>query len=177
MTERIPSRPYAAITGIGGYIPPNKRSNTDLEQFCDTSDEWIIKRTGIKERRILEENLATSDMAVKAIQDLATQYHKNLNDVDALIVATSTPDMPMPATANIILEKLGLTNVWAFDVNAACSGFLYALDMASALVETGRYKNVLVVGADNISTYVDLKDRSTNILFGDGAGVIWLEPS
>lgn len=177
MTERIPSRPYAAITAIGGYIPPNKRSNTDLEQFCDTSDEWIIKRTGIKERRILDENLATSDMAVKAILNLAKQYNKNLADVDALIVATSTPDMPMPATANIILDKLGLTHVWAFDVNAACSGFLYALDMASALVETRRYKNVLVVGADNISTYVDLKDRSTNILFGDGAGVIWLEPS
>src|SRR5690606_4195587 len=173
----VANRQYAAITGIGGYVPQSKRTNYDLEKVCDTSDEWIVKRTGIKERRILEHDLATSDMAVKAIQDLALQYNKNLSDVDALLVATSTPDMPMPATANIIAEKLGLRNVWAFDMNAACSGFLYALDMAASLVETGRYKNVLVVGADNISRYVNIYDRSTNILFGDGAGVVWLEPS
>ncbi|QBQ40211.1 beta-ketoacyl-ACP synthase III [Sphingobacterium psychroaquaticum] len=177
MSDSLPNKVFAAITAIGGYIPQNKRTNFDLEQVCDTSDEWIVKRTGIKERRILEEELATSDMAVRAIQDLATQFGKNIHDVDALLVATSTPDMPMPATANIIAEKLGLNNVWAFDMNAACSGFLYALDMGASLVETRRYKNVLIVGADNISTYVDMQDRSTNILFGDGAGVVWLEPS
>lgn len=177
MSTSIAQKIYAAITAIGGYIPDNTRSNYDLEQICDTSDEWILKRTGIRERRILDENLATSDMAVFAIQDLAKKYNKNIHDVDALLVATSTPDMPMPATANIIAQKLGLNNVWAFDMNAACSGFLYALDMGASLIETKRYKNVLVVGADNISTYVNIQDRSTNILFGDGAGVVWLEPS
>ncbi|MFD2547770.1 beta-ketoacyl-ACP synthase III [Sphingobacterium suaedae] len=169
--------PYAAITGIGGYVPQKRRTNFDLEQVCDTSDEWIIKRTGIKERRILDKDLATSDMAVMAIKDLCSHYNKNLNDVDAILVATSTPDVMMPATANIIAKKLQLTNVWAFDMNAACSGFLYALDMGASLIESGRYKNVLVVGADNISAFVDIQDRSTNILFGDGAGVVWLEPS
>lgn len=177
MNTTLPNKLYAAITAIGGYIPQNKRTNSDLEKLCDTNDEWIIKRTGIKERRILEEELATSDMAVRAIQDLVAKYGKDLAEVDAILVATSTPDMPMPATANIIAEKLGLTHVWAFDINAACSGFLYALDMGASLVETGRYKNVLIVGADNISTYVDIHDRSTNILFGDGAGVVLLQPS
>lgn len=171
------NRQYAAITGIGGYIPQQVRTNYDLEKVSATSDEWIVKRTGIKERRILENGLATSDMAVRAIQDMAEQYSKNLHDVDAIIVATATPDMLMPATANIIADKLGLTNVWAFDVNAACSGFLYALDMGASLIETNRYRNVLVVGADNISSFVNIEDRSTNILFGDGAGVVWLEPS
>lgn len=134
------SRPSAAITAIGGYLPQGRRTNFDLEQVCDTSDEWILKRTGIKERRILEKGLATSDMAVMAIRDLCTHYDKDLSKVDAIIVATSTPDVLMPATANIIAQKLGLKNVWAFDMNAACSGFLYALDMGSSLVETERYK-------------------------------------
>ncbi len=168
---------FAHISAIGGYVPENKRTNFDLEKITDTSDEWIVKRTGIKERRILEEGLATSDMAVSAIQNLIDTYKKDIKDVDALIVATSTPDMLMPATANIVCEKLGIENVWAFDMNAACSGFLYALDMGASLVESKRYKNVLVIGADKISAYVDIKDRSTNILFGDGAGVVWLEPT
>lgn len=171
------SRPYAAITAVGGYLPQERRTNFDLEQLCDTSDEWIVKRTGIKERRILEQGLATSDMAVMAVRDLCVRYDKDVSDVDAIIVATSTPDVLMPATANIIAQKLNLKNVWAFDMNAACSGFLYALDMGASLIETERYKNVLVVGADNISAFVDIHDRSTNILFGDGAGVVWLEPS
>ncbi len=168
---------FAHISAIGGYVPENKRTNSDLEKITDTSDEWIVKRTGIKERRILEEGLATSDMAVSAIQNLIDTYRKDIKDVDALIVATSTPDMLMPATANIVCEKLGIENVWAFDMNAACSGFLYALDMGASLIESRRYKNVLVIGADKISAYVDIKDRSTNILFGDGAGVVWLEPT
>ncbi|MEC4115496.1 beta-ketoacyl-ACP synthase III [Myroides phaeus] len=168
---------FASITAIGGYVPEEKRTNADLALVTETSDEWITKRTGIKERRILNSGLATSDMAVAAIKNLLATYQKDIKMVDAIIVATSTPDMPMPATANIICEKLGLDNVWGFDVNAACSGFLYALDLGSSLVETRRYKNVLVVGADKISAYVNIKDRSTNILFGDGAGVVWLEPS
>ncbi len=168
---------FASITAIGGYVPQDKRTNADLALVTETSDEWITKRTGIKERRILNPGLATSDMAVAAIKNLLDTYQKDITKVDAIIVATSTPDMPMPATANIICEKLGIDNVWGFDVNAACSGFLYALDLGSSLVETKRYKNVLVVGADKISAYVNIKDRSTNILFGDGAGVVWLEPS
>ncbi len=177
MNTSLQTRLFAAITAIGGYVPQNRRTNNDLEKVCDTSNEWIIKRTGIKERRILEEDLATSDMAVRAILNMVQAYNKDLQDIDALIVATSTPDMLMPATANIIAEKLGLNSVWAFDMNAACSGFLYALDMGASLIETKRYQNVLVVGADNISTYVNEQDRSTNILFGDGAGVVWLEAS
>ncbi len=168
---------YAQITAIGGYLPTTRRTNADLERLSDTSDEWIMKRTGIKERRILEDGLATSDMAVEAIKELCATYQKDITTIDALLVATSSPDMPMPSTANIICDKLDLTQVWAFDMNAACSGFLYALDMGAALVETRRYKNVVVVGADKISSYVDTTDRSTNILFGDGAGAVWLEPS
>ncbi|HJD87758.1 MAG TPA: 3-oxoacyl-ACP synthase, partial [Empedobacter falsenii] len=133
---------FAHISAIGGYVPENKRTNSDLEKITDTSDEWIVKRTGIKERRILEEGLATSDMAVRAIHNLLETYQKDIKDVDALIVATSTPDMLMPATANIVCEKLGIENVWAFDMNAACSGFLYALDMGASLIESNRYKNV-----------------------------------
>jgi len=167
---------FANITAIGGFVPQTKRTNEDLSLICETSNEWIVKRTGISERRILSDGLATSDMAVEAIKNLFDNYHKDINAVDALIVATSTPDMLMPATANIICEKLELQHVWAFDLNAACSGFLYALNVASSLIESGRYQNVLVVGADNISSYVDIHDRSTNILFGDGAGVVLLEP-
>lgn len=168
---------YANITAIGGFVPKGRRTNEDLATICDTSDEWITKRTGIKERRILDEGLATSDMAVEAIINLFDNYNKDLSKVDALIVATSTPDMLMPATANIVCEKLKINNVWAFDLNAACSGFLYALNVASGLIESGRYKNVLVVGADNISAFVDIHDRSTNILFGDGAAAVLLEPN
>lgn len=168
---------FANITAIGGFVPEGKRTNDDLAAICDTSDEWITKRTGIKERRVLADGLATSDMAVEAIINLFDNYNKELSNIDALIVATSTPDMLMPATANIVCEKLNLNNVWAFDINAACSGFLYALNVASSMIEAGRYKNVLVVGADNISAFVDLHDRSTNILFGDGAAAVLLEPN
>ncbi len=168
---------FAAITAVGGFVPAAKRTNQDLEKVTNTSDEWIVQRTGIKERRILGDGLATSDMIVEAVMDLLQNYPKNLQDVDALIVATSSPDMLMPSTANILAEKLKLHDVMAFDVNAACSGFLHVLDIGAAFVESGRHKNVLVIGADKISSYVDINDRSTNILFGDGAGVVWLEPS
>lgn len=167
---------YAQITAIGGYVPDNRRTNADLEKISDTTDEWIIKRTGIKERRILEDGKATSDMAVLALENLTKMYNKKLEDIDALIIATSSPDMPMPSTANIVCDKLNIENVWAFDINAACSGFLYALEMGATLVESKKYRNVVVIGADKISAYVDVFDRSTNILFGDGAGAIWLEP-
>jgi 3-oxoacyl-[acyl-carrier-protein] synthase-3 len=168
---------YATITAIGGYLPEEKRTNADLEKLSDTSDEWIVQRTGIKERRILQDGLGTSDMIVKAVEDLLLNYPKDIKKVDAILVATSTPDMMMPSTANILAEKLDLEQVTAFDVNAACAGFLHVLDIGAALVESGRHKNVLVIGADKISSYVNILDRSTNILFGDGAGVVWLEPS
>lgn len=177
MLTKIEKKNYASITAIGGYVPENRRTNLELEQLTETSDEWIVKRTGIKERRILDADLGTSDMAVKAIENLLENYPKKLEDLGAVLVATSTPDMPMPATANIICEKLGIKNVLAFDLNAACSGFLYALDMGASLIESNRFKNVLVIGADKISTYVNIHDRATNILFGDGAGVVWLEAS
>ncbi len=168
---------YAGITAIGGYLPEERRTNADLEKLTDTSDEWIVQRTGIKERRILQDGLGTSDMIVKAVEDLLNHYPRDIKAVDAIIVATSTPDMMMPSTANILAEKLDLDQVTAFDVNAACAGFLHVLDIGAALVESGRHKNVLVIGADKISSYVNIYDRSTNILFGDGAGVVWLEPS
>ncbi|MDR2222046.1 MAG: ketoacyl-ACP synthase III [Flavobacteriaceae bacterium] len=178
MLSKSTHRPTRAIiSAIGGYVPEGRRTNEDLERITDTNNEWIIKRTGIKERRILSDGLATSDMAVQAIRNLAITYQKDISKIDALIVATSTPDMPMPTTANIICHKLGIQNVWAFDVNAACSGFLYTLDLGASLIETGRYKNVVVIGADKISAFVNINDRATNILFGDGAGAVWLEPS
>lgn len=177
MSTKIEKKNYAAITAIGGYVPEHKRTNLELEQLTETSDEWIVKRTGIKERRILDADLGTSDMAVGAIENLLENYSKKLEDLEAVLVATSTPDMPMPATANIICEKLNIKNVLAFDLNAACSGFLYALDMGASLIESNRFKNVLVIGADKISTYVNIHDRATNILFGDGAGAVWLEAS
>src|SRR5690606_29544552 len=148
MRNNYSSRPYAAITAVGGYLPQGRRTNFDLEQVCDTSDEWIVKRTGIKERRIIEQGLATSDMAVMAIQDLCTRYHKHIADEGSIIVATTTHYVVMTATANIIRQKFDIKNVWNFDMNAACSGFLYALDMGASLVESDRYKNVLVVEAD-----------------------------
>lgn len=168
---------YATITAIGGYLPDHRRTNADLEKITETSDEWIVQRTGIRERRILEDGRGTSDMIVKAVEDLLTHYQKDIQSVDAILVATSTPDMMMPSTANILAEKLNLQNVTAFDVNAACAGFLHVLDIGAAFVESGRHRNVLVIGADKISSYVDIHDRTTNILFGDGAGVVWLEPS
>lgn len=168
---------YAQVTAIGGFVPENKRTNAELEKISDTSDEWIVKRTGIKERRILDSHLATSDMATEAIKNMCASYGKDVQSIDVLIIATSSPDMPMPSTANIVCHKLNIQNVWAFDMNAACSGFLFALDMGASLIESGRYKNIVIVGADKISSYIDIKDRNTNILFGDGAAAMWLEPS
>ncbi len=168
----------AAITAVSGYVPPHKLTNHDLEKMVDTNDEWIISRTGIKERRILKgEGLATSDMVVPCIQDICTKKNINPTDIDCLIVATVTPDMVFPATANIVCDKVGATQAWGFDVSAACSGFLYALTTGAALIESGRYKKVIVAGADKMSAIIDYTDRATCIIFGDGAGAVLLEPS
>ena len=168
---------HAAITAIGGYVPDRRLTNADLEKMVDTNDQWIIERTGIKERRILEKEKATSDMAVEAIKDLLSKTDLQAEDIDVIICATVSPDHIYPSTANLIGHKVGAKNAWGFDLAAACSGFLFALQTGAQFIEAGRYKNVLVVGADTMSVRVDYEDRNTCILFGDGAGVALLQPT
>jgi 3-oxoacyl-[acyl-carrier-protein] synthase III len=168
----------AAITAVGGYVPDYILTNKELEQMVDTNDEWIRSRTGISERRILKgEGKATSDLAVPAVQEILTKKNMVANDIECIIVATVTPDMVFPATANVVADKLGCTSAFGFDINAACSGFLYALTTGAAFIESGRYKNVVVVGADKMSSIIDYTDRNTCVLFGDGAGAVLLEKS
>jgi 3-oxoacyl-[acyl-carrier-protein] synthase III len=168
----------AAITAIGAYVPEDKLTNADLEKLVDTNDEWIVSRTGVKERRILKgAGKGTSDMVVPAVKMLCEKRGIQPNEIDCMIVATVTPDMLFPSTANIACDKLGIKNAWSFDILAACSGFLYALTTGAALIESGRYKRVVVVGADKMSSIVDYSDRTTCIIFGDGAGAVLLEPN
>jgi 3-oxoacyl-[acyl-carrier-protein] synthase-3 len=168
----------AAITAIGAYVPEDKLTNADLEKMVDTNDEWIRSRTGVSERRILKEpGKATSDLVVPAVQRLCEKRGIEPNEIDCLIVETVTPDMFFTSTANLACDKLGIKNAWSFDLLAACSGFLYALTTGAALIESGRYKRVVVVGADKMSSIVDYSDRTTCILFGDGAGAVLLEPN
>ena len=167
----------AAITGIHGYAPDYILTNKELESMVDTTDEWIMTRTGIKERHILKgEGLGTSDMAVEAVNGLLKKTGTSPDEVDMLICATVTPDMVFPATANIICDKAGIKNAWSYDLNAACSGFIYALNTASKFIETGSYKKIVVVGADKMSSIVDYTDRTTCVIFGDAAGAVLLEP-
>lgn len=173
MTQKI----SAAITAVGGYVPEDILSNADLEKMVETNDEWIRSRTGISERRILKgENKATSDLCVPAILQLCEKRGIQPSEIDCVIVGTVTPDMLFPSTANIVCEKIGAVNAWGFDLLAACSGFLYSLTTGAALIESGRYSKVVVVGADKMSSIVDYSDRSTCIIFGDGAGAVLLEP-
>lgn len=168
----------AAITSVGGYVPPDKLTNFDLEKMVETNDEWIRTRTGIEERRILKgEGLATSDMVAPAVLELCRKRGIDPLEIDCLIVGTVTPDMVFPATANIACDKIGAKNAWSFDVSAACSGFLYTLTLGASLIESGRYKKVVVCGADKMSAIVDYSDRATCIIFGDGAGAVLLEPN
>jgi 3-oxoacyl-[acyl-carrier-protein] synthase-3 len=168
----------AAITAVGGYVPEDRLTNFDLEKMVDTNDEWIRSRTGISERRILKgEGKATSDMVVPAVQELCAKRGIHPSEIDALIVGTVTPDMMFPSTANLACHKLGAVNAWGFDLLAACSGFLYSLTTGAALIESGRYKKVVVVGADKMSSIINYSDRATCIIFGDGAGAVLLEPS
>lgn len=172
------SRLRACITGVGSYLPPHKLTNAMLENMVDTSDEWIVSRTGIHERRILKEkDLATSDMGAEAVKNLLAKKNINASEIDLLICATVTPDMPFPATANLISDKCGLTNAFSYDLGAACSGFLFALETGRRFVESGDYKKVIVVGADTMSSIIDYSDRNTCIIFGDGAGAVLLEPN
>lgn len=170
--------PKAAITGVAAYVPDYVLTNAELEKMVDTTDEWIMSRTGIKERRILRgKGLGTSDMADKAVSQLLKQTNTDPAEVDLLICATVTPDMQFPATANIICDKVGIKNAFSYDLNAACSGFLYALSTAAAFVEVGKYKKVVVVGADKMSSIIDYEDRQTCVIFGDGAGAVLVEPN
>lgn len=168
----------AAITAVGGYVPDTILDNFQLEKLVDTSDEWIVARTGIKERRILaDKQKATSDMAAAAITELLTEYSVKAEEIDCILLATSTPDKLLAPTAPVVCTKAGLRNAWGLDINAACSGFLYALSVGASFIESRKFKKVLVVGADTMSRIVDYTDRNTCILFGDGAGAVLLEPS
>jgi len=172
------SKLNAAITAVGAYVPETKLTNADLEKMVDTNDEWIRSRTGISERRILKgEGLGSSDLGAPAILQLCQKRGISPQEIDCIICATVTPDMVFPATANIIADKIGAKNTWGFDLEAACSGFLFAVTTGAALIESGRYKKVVVVGADKMSAITDYTDRSTCILFGDAAAAVLLEPN
>jgi 3-oxoacyl-[acyl-carrier-protein] synthase-3 len=168
----------AAITGINAWVPEYRLTNQELSKMVDTSDEWIMQRVGIKERRILKgEGLGTSDMADKAVIGLLEKTNTSPDEIDLLICATITPDMLFPATANVICDKAGIKNAFSFDLGAACSGFLFALQTGAQYIESGRYRKVIVVGADKMSSIVDYTDRTTCPLFGDAAGAVLLEPT
>jgi 3-oxoacyl-[acyl-carrier-protein] synthase-3 len=166
----------ATITGVGMYVPPKVLDNKYFESIVDTNDEWIVTRTGIKERRLLEEG-ATSDLGAEAVKDLLKSTNTDPEEIDMIICATVTPDMFFPATACLIQHKVGAKNAWGFDLSAACSGFLFALDTAAKYVESGSYKKVVVVGADKMSSIVDYTDRNTCILFGDASSAVLVEPT
>lgn len=167
----------AIITGVGHFVPDRKLTNKDLEQMVETSDEWITSRTGIKNRRVLEKGKGTSYMAAKAAKAVLEQRNISADLLDLIIVATSTPDMMLPATAAFVQKELNATNCWGFDLNGACTGFVYALATASQFIETGKHKKVMVIGADKMSAIINYEDRNTCIIFGDGAGAVLLEPS
>ena len=168
----------AAITAVGGYVPPDVLSNLDLEKMVDTNDEWILSRTGIKERRILKgEGLATSDMAVEAVSELLRKRGITANDLDLIIFCTITGDKIFPSSACILADKIGAKNAFGYDLSAACSGFLFGLETATRFIESGRYKNVLLIGGDKMSSIIDYTDRNTCIIFGDGLGCVLLEPT
>jgi 3-oxoacyl-[acyl-carrier-protein] synthase-3 len=168
----------AAITGVFGYVPPDVLTNAELAAMVDTSDEWITERTGIKERHILKgKGLGTSHMGAQAVRGLLAKTDTATGDVELLICATTTPDFVFPSTANLICDMCGIRSIGSFDVQAACSGFVYALTIAAQFIETGKFRKIVVVGADKMSTIIDYTDRATCVLFGDGAGAVLLEPS
>jgi 3-oxoacyl-[acyl-carrier-protein] synthase III len=173
MSERI----TAKITGVAGYVPPRVLTNADLEKMVNTTNEWILERVGIRERHIADKGVAASDLAVEAVKRLQCKHPFDLQSVDLLVVGTVTPDMMYPSTACLVQDKLGMKDVWGFDVSAGCSGFLYALNVGTKFVESGQYKRVLVIGSDVNSSMTDFTDRAVCIIFGDGAGAVLLEPA
>lgn len=171
------SKIYAGITGIHGWVPEYRLTNDELSTMVDTTDEWIMQRIGIKERRILKgEGKATSDLGTEAVLGLLEKTSTDPDEIEVVICATITADMHFPATANLISDKAGIKNAWSFDVGAACSGFLFALEVGAGLISSGKYKKIIVVGADKMSAITDYTDRTTCPLFGDGAGAVLLEP-
>ena len=172
------SKTLAAITAVNGYVPDYVLTNAELEKIVDTTDEWIQTRTGIQERRILKgEGKGTSDMGAEAVKGLLAKRGIDASEIELLICATTTPDYQFPATANVITDKVGAKNAFSFDINAACSGFIYALNTAAKFIEAGTYKKIVVVGGDKMSSIINYEDRTTCIIFGDGAGSVLLEPS
>jgi len=167
----------AKITGLGTYVPPRVMTNKDFEKIVETSDEWILSRTGIRERHVVDKGVATSDLAAEAGRIALTRRGIDPQEIEAIIVATATPDMLFPSTACLVQNKLGIKSVWGFDLSAACSAFVYALQTGAQFVMTGTHKKVMVIGADVMSSILDYTDRATCILFGDGAGAVILEPS
>lgn len=171
------SKITAAITAVGGYVPPDILSNADLEKMVDTSDEWITTRTGIKERHILKgENKGVTEMAIPAVEELMRKRGITPDEIDVIICATVTGDMIFPSSACVIADKIGAKNAWGFDLQAACSGFLFGLETGAKFIESGKYKKVLLIGGDKMSAIIDYTDRNTCIIFGDGAGCVLLEP-
>ena len=169
---------HAAITAVHGYVPDYILTNKELETIVDTSDEWITSRTGIKERRILKgEGLGTSDMAVEAVNGLLKKRGIGAEEIELIIFCTTTPDFPFPASANILADKIGAKNAWGYDLQAACSGFIFGLSTGSQFIESGKHKKVLVVGGDKMSSIINYQDRTTCIIFGDGCGAVLLEPN
>jgi 3-oxoacyl-[acyl-carrier-protein] synthase-3 len=166
----------AAITGVQGYVPEYVMTNEELSTLVDTSDEWILSRTGIKERRVMKDG-ASSDMAAAAVAQLLEKKGIDPMDIELVICATVTPDYPFPSTANVICDKVGMKNAWGYDCIAACSGFIYALSTGAQFIETGRHKKVIVIGVDKMTSILDYEDRTTCVIFGDGAGAVLLEPN
>ncbi len=172
------SHTRAAITGVGGFVPDYILTNKELETMVETSDEWITSRTGIKERRILKgDNLGVSHMGTKAVKNMLEKTQTDPAEIDLIIFATITPDLPFPAASNIVASEVGAVNAFSFDIGAACSGFIYALTTGAKYIESGMYKKVVVIGGDKMSSILDYTDRTTCIIFGDGAGCVMLEPS
>jgi len=172
------SKIHAAITAVNGYVPDYILTNKEMESLVDTTDEWITSRTGIKERRILKgEGLGTSDMAVHAVNGLLKKRGISADELELIIFCTTTPDLPFPASANILADKIGAKNAWGFDLQAACSGFIYGISAASQFIESGKHKKILVVGGDKMSSIINYEDRTTCIIFGDGCGAVLLEPN
>jgi 3-oxoacyl-[acyl-carrier-protein] synthase III len=167
----------ARITGVAGYVPPRVLTNADLEKMVNTTNEWIVERVGIRERHIADKGVAASDLAVEAVKKLQANYPFDLQEVDLIVLGTVTPDMMYPSTACLVQDKLGMKDTWGFDVSAGCSGFLYALNVGTKFVESGKYKKVLVIGSDVNSSMTDFTDRAVCIIFGDGAGAVLLEPA
>jgi len=173
----LPKPIRAKITALGTYVPPRVLSNKDLEKMVDTTDQWILERTGIRERHLVDKGVAASDLAVEAVKKLVESHPLDLQQIDVIIVGTVTPDMMYPSTACLVQDKLGIARTWGFDLSAGCSGFLYALDTGIQFIESGRHKKVLVIGSDVNSSMTDYTDRAVCIIFGDGAGAVLLEPA